>query len=205
MAVSQCGVKQHEDDCLCDVKPLGSLMVSKNAVHDMWLGERIAEILDYVGEHKWDNESIIKYLETLTYVHDIWAEYGGVYYPTELDIKPLRFPALDRPWSNLQKWKLIRDSVTAAAHQHPQMSIITILSRLEITLEQFIVAVTANRYKHILTEDEFKEFNRVMVETKKPNYANIARVFGTGKTTTRYWKQLFRVSRDIKMSNNGKV
>ena len=177
-------------------------MVSKNAVHDMWLGERIAEILGYVGEHKWNKENIIKYLETLAYVHDIWAEYGGVYYPTELDIKPLQFP---EPWSNLQKWKLIRDSVTAAAHQHPRLSIITILSRLEITLEQFIVAVTANRYQHMLTEDEFKEFNRVMVETEKPNYANIGRVFGTGKTTTRYWKQLFRISRDIKMSNNGKV
>lgn len=195
MTIDQCGVDTHETTCLCDVEPLGTLMVHKDAVLDMWLGERIAEILGYTDKYEWDDSSIIKYLETLTYVHDVWAEYGGVFYPSEKDITPLQFP---ESWSNLQKWKLIRDSVIAAAHQHPNLAVIVILERLGITLEQFISAVTVNKYKHVMTPDEFVKFSEVMTESSKPNYANICRIFQTGKTTMKYWKRLFRVSRDIK-------
>lgn len=202
MTTDQCGITEHEESCLCDVRPAKSVIVSKDAVHDMWLGERVAEILGYVRSHDWDNESMLNYLETLTYVHDVWAEYGGIYYATVDDIKPLQFSEDN---NNLQKWKLIRDSVMAAAHQHPTLHIIDILKRLNVSLEQFICAVSINKHKHVMTEDEFRNFSDSMINAENRGYARIARLFQTGKTTMTYWKKLFKVSRDIKKSNSGKV
>ena len=202
MTVEQCGIASHEESCLCDVRPAKSVMVSKDAVFDMWQGERIAEILGYVKGREWTNDTILEYLETLLYVHDLWAEYGGIYYANESDIIPLQFP---ESYNSLQKWKLIRDSVMAAAHQHPTLHIIDILKRLNVSLEQFICAVSINKHKHVMTEDEFRNFSDSMINAENRGYAHIARLFQTGKTTMTYWKKLFRVSRDIKKLNNGKV
>lgn len=202
MTTEQCGIESHEPTCLCDVRPAKSVMVSKDAVFDMWQGERIAEILGYVKGREWTNETILEYLETLLYVHDLWAEYNGIYYANESDIVPLQFP---QSYSNLQKWKLIRDSVMAAAHQHPMLHVIDILKRLDVTLEQFICAVSINKHKHVMTEEEFRNFSTQMIEIEGKGYASIARLFQTGKSTMTYWKKLFRVSKDIRKSNNGKV
>lgn len=196
MTTSECGIMKHDAACLCDVKPLGSLVVYKNAVHDMWLGERIVECLEYTNGHEWDNDNIINYLSTLVYVHDIWVEHGGVFYPTVDDIIALDLSKLP---TTLTGWKIIRNSVMAAANQYPDMPIIDILKRLDITLEQFITAVTVNKHKHVMSEDEFTRFSKVMIETEKPNYASICRMFQTGKTTMTYWKRLFRVSREKKV------
>lgn len=202
MTTEQCGIASHEESCLCDVRPAKSVMVSKDAVFDMWQGERIAEILGYVKGREWTNDTILEYLETLLYVHDLWAEYGGIYYANESDIMPLQFP---ESYNSLQKWKLIRDSVMAAAHQHPTLHIIDILKRLNVSLEQFICAVSINKHKHVMTEDEFRNFSDSMINAEDRGYAGIARLFQTGKTTMTYWKKLFRVSRDIKKLNSGKV
>jgi hypothetical protein len=202
MTIEQCGVTIHEESCLCDVRPAKSVMVSKDAVFDMWQGERIAEILGYVADHEWTDDTILEYLETLLYVHDLWAEYGGIYYRNESDIVPLQF---SESYTNLQKWKLIRNSVIAAAHQHPYLQVIDILKRLNVSLEQFICAVSVNKHKHVMTEEQFRDFSTLMVETEGKNYAGIARLFQTGKTTMTYWKKLFKVSRDIKKLNNRKV
>ena len=202
MTTEQCGIASHEESCLCDVRPAKSVMVSKDAVFDMWQGERIAEILGHVKGREWTNDTILEYLETLLYVHDLWAEYGGIYYANESDIIPLQFP---ESYNSLQKWKLIRDSVMAAAHQHPTLHVIDILKRLNVSLEQFICAVSVNKHKHVMTEEEFRNFSMLMIDTDGKNYSAIARLFQTGKTTMTYWKKLFRVSRDIKKSNNRKV
>jgi hypothetical protein len=187
---------------MCLFVPAKSVMVSKDAVFDMWQGERIAEILGYVADHEWTDDTILEYLETLLYVHDLWAEYGGIYYRNESDIVPLQF---SESYTNLQKWKLIRNSVIAAAHQHPYLQVIDILKRLNVSLEQFICAVSVNKHKHVMTEEQFRDFSTLMVETEGKNYAGIARLFQTGKTTMTYWKKLFKVSRDIKKLNNRKV
>jgi len=202
MTTEQCGIASHEESCLCDVRLAKSVMVSKDAVFDMWQGERIAEILGHVKGREWTNDTILEYLETLLYVHDLWAEYGGIYYANESDIIPLQFP---ESYNSLQKWKLIRDSVMAAAHQHPTLHVIDILKRLNVSLEQFICAVSINKHKHVMTEEQFRNFSEAMIVAKPRGYAGIARLFQTGNTTMTYWKKLFRVSRDIKKLNNGKV
>ena len=158
--------------------------------------------MGYVADHEWTDDTILEYLETLLYVHDLWAEYGGIYYRNESDIVPLQF---SESYTNLQKWKLIRNSVIAAAHQHPYLQVIDILKRLNVSLEQFICAVSVNKHKHVMTEEQFRDFSTLMVETEGKNYAGIARLFQTGKTTMTYWKKLFKVSRDIKKLNNRKV
>lgn len=196
MTVQECGVVIHEESCLCDVRPAKSVMVSKDAVFDMWQGERIAEILGYLDDrHQWDNESMLHYLETLLYVHDVWVESNGHYYKTFDDIKPIVFPS---GWLRLQQWKLIRDSVMAVCNQHPEIPVLDVLKKLNITLEEFIRAVTVNKSHHYMNETEFRSFNDEMVNTVKPNYAHIARVYKTGRGTRSYWKRLFQTSRDRK-------
>ena len=204
MTIEQCGVATHEESCLCDVRPARSVIMSKDGVYDMWQGERIAEILKFDDGHKWDEASVLEYLETVLYVHDVWAEYGGIFYANEADIVPLEFNEGYRN-NSLVKWKFIRDSVMAVAHQHPYIPIIEVLRRLNVTLEEFISAVTVNKYKYLMNEEEFVNFSKVMITTEGKNYSAIARLFQTGKSAMLYWKKLFRVSRDINMSDSGKV
>jgi len=195
--IVNCGTIEHDTECLCDVKPLGKLMVNRDSVYDMWQGERIAEILGYMNdEHEWNKETMLHYLETLVNVHDIWIESNGHYYKTFDDVKPLEFPS---GWSKLQQWKLVRDSVMAVCNQHPEVAVLDVLNKLDITLKEFICAVTVNKSHYYMNETEFRSFSDEMINTAKPNYAHIGRTYKTGKGTGSYWKRLFQSSRDKKV------
>jgi hypothetical protein len=54
----------------------------------------------------------------------------------------------------------------AVAHQHPYIPIIEVLRRLNVTLEEFISAVTVNKYKYLMSEEEFVNFSKAMITTE---------------------------------------
>jgi len=153
-----------------------------DVVYGMWQGERICEILGYVGEHEWDRESILNYLQTLVYVHDKWVESQGHYSADFESIQPLDFSEVAN--TKLHHWKLIRDSVHQTALQFPTKEVADIILKLGISIEDFQTAVSVNKNKTIMNETGFRSFSI--------NFAKIGRDFGTGVNTMKFYKKLFR-------------
>jgi len=163
------------------------LVKNTDAVYGMWQGERICEILGYTKGHEWDRNSILNYLETLVYVHDMWVEKGSFYSEGFNSIAPLDFGRLNP----LQRYKLIRDSVHQTALQFPKMEVADIIIKLGISIEDFQTAVSVNKNKTIMNETGFRSFS-IACLADKPNFAKIGRDFGTGVNTMKFYKKLFR-------------
>ena len=163
------------------------LVKNTDAVYGMWQGERICEILGYTKGHEWDRNSILNYLETLVYVHDMWVEKGSFYSEGFNSIAPLDFGRLNP----LQRYKLIRDSVHQTALQFPTMEVADIIIKLGISIEDFQTAVSVNKNKTIMNETGFRSFS-IACLADKPNFAKIGRDFGTGVNTMKFYKKLFR-------------
>jgi hypothetical protein len=165
---------------------------SDDVVYGMWQGERICEILGYVGEHEWDKNSILKYLETLVYVHDKWIESGG-FLAEEFDlIEPLDFGSATSP---LIRWQAIRDSVFNLATQFPTVEVADIILKLGISIEEFQTAVSVNKNKTIMNESGFRSFS-IACLADKPNFAGIGREYSTGVNTMKFYKKLFRTVKE---------
>lgn len=179
--------------CLCDVTPIG-VTITRDAVYDMWLGERVCEILGYNSGlgHEWTKSDILTYLETLVEVHDKFIETGG-YLAYSLDeIQPLQMSG-----NKANDWKHIRDSVLLYAKQYPEVPVLDIIKKLGLSLPQFIEAVTVNKARHIMTEQEFQSLCAACL-ADKPNFAKIGRDHQTGKNTMGYYKKLFRTIKTAK-------
>ena len=166
---------------------MSDTLIKVDAVYDMWQGERICEILGYTKGHEWDRNSILNYLETLVYVHDMWVEKGSFYSEGFDSVAPLDFGRLNP----LQRYKLIRDSVHQTALQFPTIEVADIIIKLGISIEDFQTAVSVNKNKTIMNETGFRSFS-IACLADKPNFAKIGRDFGTGVNTMKFYKKLFR-------------
>ena len=75
--------------------------------------------------------------------------------------------------------------------QYPNIEVVDVIEKLGLTVEQFIVAVTVNKCKTIMTETGFRSFSYACL-SDNPNFAKIGRDYGTGVNTMKYYKKLFR-------------
>ena len=183
-----------DTDCLCDVTPIG-VTITKDAVYDMWLGERLCEILGYTDgtDHEWNKTTMLDYLTRLVDIHDQFVSTGGYIAFDGDSIPPLEFSGVN----NLENWKLIRDSVLSYSQQYPEVPVLDIIRQLGLSLPQFIQAVTVNKARHIMTEQEFQSLCDACL-ADKPNFAKIGRDHKTGVNTMKFYKKLFRGIRSAK-------
>ena len=74
MTIDNCGVLEHEEECLCDVQIPHETGWVDCAIQDMWMGQEIVNLFGYEAE--WDNETIFAYLENLVFAKDRWVQQG---------------------------------------------------------------------------------------------------------------------------------
>ena len=178
----------YDSECLCDVPLRGDIHILGDCVRQMWLGERLCEILGYnTSEHVWDDPSILKYLETLVETHDKWAISLGYYGVQFEDIVPLELPV----GNLLHVWKRIRDAVIYVYRQFPEVGLVAILDKLEITVEEFIRAVTVNKARSYMSRESFIEFCNEMY-LPNANFAGIGRKYDAGVNTMNFYMKLIR-------------
>lgn len=174
-------------DYLSDVKPIG-VRITVDAVNDMWMGRRIAEIMGYAHEdHVWDTDSMLDYLEKLVECHDAFVNNNGFVSATPDAIKPLSRKDFPNP---LTWWKAIREAVIAYSQQHPSMNPVDVMHKLGITQKEFFTAVTVNKAKYDLTEDQLRELcDKVGARNPIPS-ASIGRQYGITRATMNYFNKL---------------
>lgn len=177
MSKTDCGHDDHSEWCLCDVGLLG-VQIDPVAVQGMWMGDRVAEVRDYDLTHRRD---IVEWLADVTYLHDCLRLN---YVPNIEDVPPVQFTS-----NSLVYWKAIRDGVAALIRNYPVNSVLDALPRLQVSLTDFLVAMTTNKLERVMSDDEYREFERDMLE-HRPNYAEIGRKHGFGRNTVRSFRAL---------------
>lgn len=173
-------------DYLSDVKPIG-VRITVDAVNEMWMGQRIAEIMGYANpDHEWDTNSMLDYLEKLVECHDAFVNNNGFVSATIDTIKPLQNKDFPNP---LSWWKEIRDAVISYSQQNPNTNPVDIIKKLGISQQEFFTAVTVNKAKYDLTEDELRQLCD-MVGAHNPNLSAIGRQYKITRATMNYFRKL---------------
>jgi hypothetical protein len=140
---------------LDDVTPIGVSQDSL-AIQNMWMGKRIAETMNYDLSNPRD---ILSWLASVTDFHDKYVESAGTHV---LDYDSLQ-PLVEDP-NILIHWKNIRTTVINAVRQFPVKSVLDVLEKIEISLDDFMTAMTTNKFKRYISEQQFREFEDDMLK-----------------------------------------
>lgn len=165
---------------LDDVTPIG-VELNSNAINGMWMGDRIANIKGYDLTNQRD---ILSWLETLVEVHDQYvAEYLGASFN---DLEPLVLPT-----NPLVRWRIIRDTVTNAVKQFADVtSVLDVLDKLGVTLDEYMVAVSTNKYTGSIDRETFAQFESDICR-KRPNYMELVRKYGINRNMMKTFREIY--------------
>jgi hypothetical protein len=68
-----CGIVEHDDDCLCDVIINEPVQIKlHDAVDEMWMGRQLCDTRDY--DYPWTSDKILNYFTDLCTFYDRWSE-----------------------------------------------------------------------------------------------------------------------------------
>lgn len=168
---------------------MSDTLIKVDGVYGMWQGERIAEIMQYTQDmgHVWTTDTMLNYFDKLLECYDLFRSTNGFMSQSFDTIPPLNLKGL----TSLQQWQHIRNSVLDYSKQFPNVEVMDILNKLDISLDDFYKAVTVNKKQNFMNETQFRSFCYACL-TDNPNFAKIGRDYGTGVNTMVYFKKLFR-------------
>ena len=144
-----------EHEWLDDVTPIGVSQDSL-AIQNMWMGKRIAETMRYDLSNRHD---IVSWLASVTDFHDKYIESSGT---CVLDYDSLQPIEVDP--NLLVHWKNIRDTVINAVRQFPVKSVLDVLDKIDVSLPDFMVAMTTNKFGRYISREQFISFENDMLE-----------------------------------------
>ena len=144
-----------EHEWLDDVTPIGVSQDSV-AIQNMWMGKRIAETMRYDLSNPRD---IVSWLASVTDFHDKYVESQGT---CVLDYDSLQ-PLVVDP-NLLVHWKNVRDTVINAVRQFPVKSVLDVLDKIDVSLADFMVAMTTNKFGRYISREQFISFENDMLE-----------------------------------------
>jgi len=144
-----------EHEWLDDVTPIGVSQDSL-AIQNMWMGKRIAETMGYDLSNP---QHILSWLASVTDFHDKYVESLGT---CVLDYDSLQ-PLVADP-NILVHWKNIRETVINAVRQFPVKSILDVLDKIDVSLADFMVAMTTNKFGRYISREQFIAFENDMLE-----------------------------------------
>ena len=144
-----------EHEWLDDVTPIGVSQDSL-AIQNMWMGKRIAETMRYDLSNPRD---IVSWLASVTDFHDKYVESQGT---CVLDYDSLQ-PLVVDP-NILVHWKNIRETVINAVRQFPVKSVLDVLDKIDVSLADFMVAMTTNKFGRYISREQFISFENDMLE-----------------------------------------
>jgi len=144
-----------EHEWLDDVTPIGVSQDSL-AIQNMWMGKRIAETMRYDLSKRQD---LLSWLASVTDFHDKYIESSGT---CVLDYDSLQ-PLVVDP-NTLVHWKNIRETVINAVRQFPVKSVLDVLEKIDVSLADFMVAMTTNKFGRYISREQFILFENDMLK-----------------------------------------
>jgi hypothetical protein len=169
-----------DDHNLDDVTPIG-VNISSDAINGMWMGDRIAQIK---GLNLTNRRDILTWLEAVVEIHDMFvAEFLANKFD---ELQPLELPT-----NPLQRWKMIRDAVIIAVRQFDDVTgVLDVLNKLGVTLDEFMIAMSTNKFEGEMNETKFLAFEQAMC-SPRPVYMQIVRKYGVNRNLIKTFQELY--------------
>jgi hypothetical protein len=168
-----CGIVDHPETCLCDVKPLQVRISVSDGVHEMWMGKKICDLRGY--SRSWTRNSMVDYFQDLCRFYDEWSrlEAGGYEFPESLG--ELSLPEEIATSKDFGKWWAVRDFVNSA-YNHYGYDMNTILRQVGITPHQWFVSCIGGRVNtpHQMTEQKLAVIENQFTEFTLPHMKQLA-------------------------------
>lgn len=170
-----CGVKDHSDECLCDVVIVTPTPINADALQNMWMKKELCQTKGYAVP--WTDEKLVSFFSELLFVHDAWVM---VDYVRSFRDQP------DSPQHN--GWQAIRQVLTMYLRQQPPPPLEMFLRMFDITCEELTTIMTSAKKQ--ISWETMKLFEE-MVIGRKHTLKEIERATGLSENTTRtlykYW------------------
>lgn len=187
-----CGVLEHPEECLCDVKlPAEPTPIRvRDAVNEMFMGPSVCEYRGY--SVPWTPNKILDYFVDLCRFYDAWT----ITQDAETEIRSLAdVPTkLDLSGPTYKRWETVREAVRLCMEQL-DVPLVHILQHINITPDEFMEAATVNRAPRSLTYEDMTKLDKLMMD-KSLSYADIAREMQFGKMMVRGMVKYWRVRRE---------
>lgn len=132
-----CGVETHTADCLCDVRVTTPCPIM-GRVSDGWMFQQVAERMN--AGIPWDNRTVLDVLSKVVELYDMYRE-NCVY--TEVSDISSRAEG-ENPFVYYARVKQTVNELASAQTGLPDIE--KILEHVGLTVDQFMTAITYNRY-----------------------------------------------------------
>jgi len=191
-----CGVLEHPEDCLCDVKlPAEPTPIRvRDAVGEMFMGPSVCELRGY--SVPWTPNKMLDYFVDLCRFYDVWVNTQDA--EDENQIRSLadvpRKLDLSREYT-FRRYSTIRDTVKMCM-DNLDVPLVHILQHIGVTADQFMEAVTSGKTPHLsFTYEDLTKLDRAMM-TKSLSYTGIAREMGLTVMMVRGLIKYWRIRRE---------
>jgi hypothetical protein len=135
--IDGCGVDVHPAECLCDVH-LSEILPVIGRVDEGWMFRQVAERLN-VGV-PWDNASILDVLSHVTELYDMYRATNNYPEVSDISVRGVN----ENPFAYYARVKETISEIAAQQSGVPDLN--KILEHVGLTIDEFMTAVTYNRY-----------------------------------------------------------
>lgn len=182
MSIEHCGVLEHDDTCLCDVVIPHSTGWVTDAVRDMWMGLEIVDIRGY--DRLWDDDSIINYLQDLTFAKDRWEQ---------------SLPNVNLSTSD-DRFSKYRETLRRRLQSPDAPSILDVAKELGINYSELMYVLFTNR--HYMPRDQLLEFESDVRNRRFHSAHIMGKKYGMLRKSTKklhsYWGVPFANKMDMR-------
>lgn len=165
-----CGVAEHDLSCLCDVViPHEIVPITRNGVHDMWMGRELCELKGYGVP--WTRQTILDYLVDLETFYDAY-HYAKHSLQGEslLEMEPIEINNNDSPFV---QWGQVREVVQYAMDKFND-SLVEIMNYHELDPQFLMDSLTTGKAGDGWTQERIAELDQLFMGDNL-NYREIAR------------------------------
>lgn len=180
-----CGVVDHPETCLCDVKPLEVRIAVSDGVNEMWMGRRLCDVGGHAGP--WTRNRMLDYFEDLCKFYDRWAEARGMHqFPEYLYMLTMPEGLRDGGFGN---WYKARDFVNSAYHYYG-CTMLEVLDAIGMTTQEWYEINIGGRINSglVFTPPMLKRIENLFTEPTTPNLKALEAETGISDHVLRNWR-----------------
>ena len=191
-----CGVVDHPESCLCDVKPLQVRISVSDGVNEMWMGRRLCDVAGHAGP--WTRLRMLDYFEDLCSFYDRWAESRGMFeFPEHLYMLSMPSGLRDGGFGN---WYKVRDFVNSAYHRYG-CTMLEVLDTIGMTTQEWYEVNIGGRTNSglVFTPPMLKHIENIFTEPTTPNIKALQAETGISDHVLRTWRDTIFAERRTKL------
>jgi hypothetical protein len=165
MTIENCGVSDHNPECLCDVIITHATPWIGDAVQDMWMGQEIVKLMDY--RQPWDDSDILEYLGNLVEAKDNWSR---------VDLGAFNNVDGEHEGRSPRWMDTVRAEIKRRLRSMRNPSIAYVIKELGLTQQDIDLVFFTN--KKSMTIEQLEEFEEAVLTSRYHSHNELGNAFG---------------------------